>query len=151
MPLEDGNDLFVFANRMGEFQRFEHTVFTNSINVVRANLVGKAGAEPPEPVTTLSTKNIEGLQANGTKTVRTIPAGEVGNERPIEVVDETYTSPELGVTVLTTHSDPRSGVNTYKLTNIQRADPPRSLFEVPSDYQVNDLGRGRFELKKKEE
>jgi hypothetical protein len=152
MPMEGAGNVFVFANRVGDFQRFENNVFTSHVTVARATLVGKAGEEPAqEPVTTLSTKNIEGLQANGTKTVRTIPAGAVGNERPIEVVDENYTSPELGVTILTTHSDPRSGVNTYKLTNIQRADPPRSLFEVPSDYQVMEPGRGRFELNRKEE
>jgi hypothetical protein len=151
MPLAGSDNVFVFANRMGDFQRFEHTVLTNSINVVRANLVGNGGVEPSEPVTTLSTKNIEGMQANGTRTVRTIPAGAVGNERPIEVVDETYTSPELGITILTTHSDPRSGTNTYKLTNIQRADPPRSLFEVPSDYQVIEHPGPRIELKKKQE
>lgn len=151
MPMESGDNLFVFANRTGEFQRFEHTTFTNAISVVKANLIAQGGVEPPEPITTLSTKNIEGLQANGTRTVRTIPAGEVGNERPIEVVDETFTAPELGLTILSTHSDPRSGVTTYKLANIQRADPPRSLFEIPSDYQVNEVGRGRFELKKKEE
>lgn len=89
-----------------------------------------------EPVELLPAKNIEGVIANGTRIVRTIPAGEVGNERPIEVIDESWTSPELGVTVLTTHSDPRSGTTTYKLTNINRSEPPRSLFEVPADYTL---------------
>lgn len=88
------------------------------------------------PIELLPARNIEGVIANGTKTVRTIPAGTIGNERPIEVVDENWTSPELGVTVLTAHSDPRSGTTTYKLTNINRSEPPRSLFEVPADYTL---------------
>ncbi len=45
-------------------------------------------------------------------------------------------SPDLGITVLSTHSDPRTGDTTYKQTNIQRSEPPRSLFEVPSDYRL---------------
>jgi hypothetical protein len=90
------------------------------------------------PTELLPARTIEGVQANGTKTVRTIPAGAIGNERPIEIVDETWTAPELGVTILTTHSDPRTGTTTYKLTNINRSEPPRSLFEVPPDYTLTE-------------
>ncbi len=146
VPMDSGN--FYFVENVLAVQRFEHTTFSNAMTTVRVNLQEKGEAEP---VTTLSVKTVEGLQANGTRTVHTIPAGSIGNERPIEVVDETYTSPELGITILTTHSDPRTGVNTYRLTNIQRADPPRSLFEIPSDYQVNELGRSRLEIRRKEE
>jgi hypothetical protein len=145
VSMENGS--FYFAESVIAAQRFERTRLETAFTTVHVNLQEKGEAEP---VTTLSVKTVEGMQANGTRTVRTIPAGAVGNERPIEVVDETYTSPELGITILTTHSDPRSGTNTYKLTNIQRADPPHNLFEVPADYQVIERG-GRIELKKKEE
>ena len=40
---------------------------------------------------------------------------------------------------MTRHNDPRIGETTYRLTNIVRAEPPRSLFEVPPDYQVNEI------------
>ena len=84
----------------------------------------------------LGKQNIEGVEADGTRTTVTIPAGEIGNERPIEIVSERWYSPELQLVVMTRHSDPRMGETTYKLTNISRIEPARSLFEVPADYTI---------------
>lgn len=81
---------------------------------------------------------IEGVEAEGTRTTITIPAGEIGNERAIEIVSERWYSPELQLVVMTRHSDPRNGETTYKLTNINRAEPARSLFEVPSGYTIKE-------------
>ncbi|MDT5293477.1 MAG: hypothetical protein QOJ76_357, partial [Acidobacteriota bacterium] len=67
-------------------------------------------------------------------------AGELGNEQPINIVNERWYSPELQVVVLTRHSDPRFGETTYRLTNITRAEPAASLFQVPSDYTVKERG-----------
>jgi len=79
---------------------------------------------------------IEGVEAEGTRTTLTIPAGEIGNERQIEIVSERWYSPELQLVVMTRNSDPRSGETTYKLTNINRSEPARSLFEVPADFTI---------------
>ena len=81
---------------------------------------------------------IEGVEAEGTRSTITIPAGEIGNERPIEIVSESWYSPELQMVVMTRHSDPRSGDTTYRLTNINRGEPAKSLFEVPADYTVKE-------------
>jgi hypothetical protein len=81
---------------------------------------------------------IEGVEAEGTRTTYTIPAGEIGNELPINIVTESWYSPELQVTVMRKHTDPRQGEMTYRLTNIRRTEPDRSLFEVPSDYTVKE-------------
>lgn len=81
---------------------------------------------------------VEGVEAEGKRTTITIPAGEMGNERPIEVVTEQWYSPELQLLVMSRVSDPRSGETTYKLSNINRTEPARTLFEVPSDYSVKD-------------
>lgn len=86
----------------------------------------------------LGKQNIEGVEAEGTRTKVTIPAGEIGNERAIEIVSERWYSPELQLVVMTRHSDPRFGETTYKLTNINRTEPARTLFEVPSDYTVKE-------------
>ena len=79
---------------------------------------------------------IEGVEADGTRTTITIPAGEIGNERAIEIVSERWYSPELQLVVMTRFSDPRMGETTYKLTNINRTEPAKSLFEVPADYTI---------------
>jgi hypothetical protein len=86
----------------------------------------------------LEARSFDGVTAEGTRTTVTIPAGEIGNEAPIQIVDEHWYSPELQVTVMTRHSDPRSGETTYRLTNISRAEPAAALFQVPSDYSVKD-------------
>jgi hypothetical protein len=81
---------------------------------------------------------IEGVEAEGTRRKVTIAAGEIGNERALEIVSERWYSPELQLVVMTRHSDPRFGETTYKLTNINRAEPAKSLFEVPSDYTIKE-------------
>jgi hypothetical protein len=100
--------------------------------------------------TPLEHKVIDGVNVEGRKTTRTIPAGKVGNEQPLTVTSEEWRSPDLGVLVLTRHSDPRTGESTYRLTNIIRAEPDRSLFIVPPDYTVKDTGvRRMVELSQK--
>jgi hypothetical protein len=93
----------------------------------------------PEPraerSTDLGVQTIEGVKAQGKRTVTTLAAGTIGNTAPIEIVVETWYSPELQVVVLGKRSDPRVGDMTYRLTQIKRADPPPSLFEVPADYR----------------
>ena len=86
----------------------------------------------------LGKQMIEGVEAEGTRTTTTFPAGMMGNERPINIVSERWYSPELQTVVMSKHSDPRFGETTYRLTNINRSEPARTLFEVPSDYTVKD-------------
>ena len=86
----------------------------------------------------LGKQTIEGVEAEGTRTTVTIPAGEIGNERPIEIVSERWYSPELQLVVMTRHSDPRTGETIYKLTNINRAEPAKTLFEVPAGYTIKE-------------
>jgi hypothetical protein len=81
---------------------------------------------------------VEGIEAEGTKNTLTIPAGAMGNERPIEVVSERWYSTELQTVVMSRHSDPRFGETVYRLTNINRNEPAASLFEVPFDYTVRE-------------
>jgi len=93
--------------------------------------------EPPE-TESLGTRVIEGVVAEGTRTTITIPANTIGNERALEIVSERWYSPELQMEVLTRRNDPRFGETTYTLTSIQRSEPSPLLFEVPTDYTVNE-------------
>jgi hypothetical protein len=83
---------------------------------------------------------IEGVEAEGTRSISTIPAGAIGNDFAIEITSERWYSPELQVIVLSLHKDPRFGETTYRLTNIQRTEPPRSLFEAPAGYTLLEPG-----------
>ncbi|HEY2941451.1 MAG TPA: hypothetical protein VGN09_03365 [Vicinamibacteria bacterium] len=86
----------------------------------------------------LGSQSLEGVEATGTRTTVTIPAGAIGNEKAIAIVSERWFSPELQVVLMSTHRDPRFGETTYRLTGITRGEPERSLFEVPSDYTVRE-------------
>lgn len=88
----------------------------------------------------LGKQTIEGVEAEGARTTTTIPAGAIGNERPIQITTERWYSPELQLVVMTRHTDPRFGETTYRLTNISRAEPDRALFEVPAGYTIKDGG-----------
>lgn len=79
---------------------------------------------------------MEGVEAEGTRMYTTIPAGAIGNERPIEIVYERWFSKDLQMTVYSKHSDPRFGEQTYRLTNIVRSEPDPSLFTLPTGYKV---------------
>jgi hypothetical protein len=113
---------------------------------VRVRQGGPEGKEMPKPVTeSLGKQEFDGVQAEGTRTTITIPAGEIGNERPIQIVSEHWYSPELQTVVMTRRSDPLAGETTYRLTNINRSEPDRSLFEVPAEYKVKE-GPAIFEF-----
>jgi hypothetical protein len=99
-------------------------------------------APSPEKREDLGRRMIEGVSAEGTRTTTTIPAGQMGNDLPISVVSERWYSSDLQVVVMSKHSDPRMGESTYQLTNISRAEPLPTLFEVPTDYHVEDMSSG---------
>ncbi len=119
---------------------------------------GIKGVDENTKTENLGKQSFDGVEAEGTRTTRTIPAGEVGNERPLEIVSERWYAPALQAVVMTKRSDPRSGETTYRLTNINRSEPSRSLFEVPADYTVKDspavsfpFGNTRVERRMKKE
>jgi hypothetical protein len=90
----------------------------------------------------LGTKTIGGYEASGEKVTRTIAAGEIGNEKPIEVVTERWFSADIQLPVLLVHTDPVMGTATTKVTSVTRGEPDASLFQVPPDYKIVSGRRG---------
>lgn len=93
-------------------------------------------------VESLGTQVINGVSAEGTRTTRTIAAGEIGNSAPIQIVSERWYSPDLQTVVQSTRTDPRFGTTTFALSNIQKTEPAGTLFTVPADYTVEAGGQG---------
>lgn len=130
------------------------------VEVIRiGGSAGEPGAAPPPPplppltlpivprgkgeTKSLGTREFDGVKADGTLTTHTIPAGTIGNEKPIVVTSERWFSPELHVVVLAKTFDPRAGETTYRLTNVRRGEPPADLFKVPADYKSRgDVRKG---------
>jgi hypothetical protein len=94
--------------------------------------------------TSLGTQTIAGVTAQGTRYTRTIPAGAIGNEKPIVITNERWYSPDLQLVVMSKHSDPRMGDTVFQMTNIQKQEPDASLFQVPSDYTVKAANKPGF-------
>jgi hypothetical protein len=86
----------------------------------------------------LGTQTISGVQADGTRNTLTIPVGQIGNDTPLVVTDERWYSQDLQATVMSKHEDPRFGDSLYQLTNVQKVEPPASMFQVPSDYPIEE-------------
>jgi hypothetical protein len=115
---------------------FKHTMrFKNNAENTRTESLGK--------------QTMEGIDVEGSRRITTIPEGEIGNERPIEMITEKWYSPELKVYVMTKHTDPRFGETSYRLTNIRRGDQDPSLFQVPAGYKVTEGESPRIKIRKK--
>jgi hypothetical protein len=118
-------------------------------NVEKAGGRGREFGVKPRPAEKLDEQSqeklpdrvIEGVLASGVRRTTTIKKGIIGNEQPITIVSEEWTSPDLQILVLTDHRDPRTGRSTYRLLNISRLDPDPVLFQVPADYTVQRPGR----------
>jgi hypothetical protein len=108
--------------------------------VAQAGVPGGAAVSSSKPVVEdFPVRNVNGVLATGHRTTLTIPAGEIGNDRPIQVVSETWYSDDLQMMVKSSNSDPRFGDTSFELTNISRSEPDSSLFQIPADYAVSEV------------
>ena len=94
----------------------------------------------PQPVS-IGERRIEGLKVTGSRLEFTIQPGEMGNEQALTVRTEQWFSPDLGVVVASTHNDPMLGEQTYRLEQINRAEPDPALFSIPADYTTSSVKR----------
>jgi hypothetical protein len=99
---------------------------------LRVNQTEKPGARVNAEE--LGEKMVNGVMAQGKRETRGIPAGSIGNDRELQIVDERWFSNDLQVLIKSTNSDPRFGENSYQLTNIVRAMQDPALFQIPADY-----------------
>jgi hypothetical protein len=100
------------------------------------------GESAPQPLKTqrerLERQLIDGVAAEGTRILLTIPADRFQNEQPVVITHEEWYAPELHIIVLMKHNDPRFGETTFRLTNVTRGEPSPALFQLPLGYRVRD-------------
>jgi hypothetical protein len=94
----------------------------------------RAGAKTED----LGTQVIQGMSAQGKRVTRAIPAGEEGNEKEIDIVTETWYSPDLQMVVQSKTSDPRFGDTVYQVSGLNRVEPDPALFTVPAGYSITE-------------
>jgi len=87
----------------------------------------------------LGSQVLNGLDLIGTRETQTLNPLATGSAHPITVVKEFWYSQQLGLNVLTTRNDPRSGKEVFTVTDIRQGEPDASLFALPADFRVVDL------------
>ncbi len=102
-------------------------------------VVMAGGGPAAEKVESLGKRTIEGVEVMGTRRIRTIPRGAIGNDRPLVTTEDTWYSPKLRLVVLSVRDDPRFGETTYSLTKLKLTNPDESRFEIPPGYAVEPL------------
>jgi hypothetical protein len=105
-------------------------------NVMFYKKIEQDSSEATAITENLGDQDIGGVHATGTRMTTTIPSGSMGNEQPILITSETWYSPELKATVMTKHNEPWAGELKTQFTNVNTAEPDRSLFTIPSDYKI---------------
>jgi hypothetical protein len=111
---------------------------TQPARVVTRAALPDASMRPKTQQEKLGSRTIAGVYAEGTRTTTTYPIGFYGNDRPLVVVQERWTSPDLRMEVMNTTDDPRMGVQTMEMTEIDRSEPNPALFQAPEGYAVRD-------------
>lgn len=123
----------------------EGTQYFLDVNRKTVRRIPLAGSNrPPKPpgetgeakTESLGRKVLEGVNVEGTRTTTEIPAGRIGNDKPLQIVTERWYSADLQTVVMTRHLDPLLGEQIFRLTNINRSEPARELFVVPGDYKI---------------
>ena len=99
----------------------------------------------PNPVRTenLGEQTILGYRCTGSRVITTLPAGQIGNDRPIDIVSEQWYSPELELVMRSMHRDPWAGELTTTVIRVSRGDQPAPLFLVPSSFKIVDASEER--------
>lgn len=131
--LNQGFQMKLDAEKRATAPRFVvQALVKGEISSATASATGESVPQSNEE--NLGLQSVNGVTAEGRRNTNTIPAHEIGNDRPIQVVSERWFSPDLKMLVRSTNSDPRFGETSYQLNNINQAAPDPSLFQIPAHY-----------------
>ena len=109
---------------------------------VAAQATPAAGIAKPETTREeIGTDTMEGLPVKGVRVTQTYATGALGNDRPLTIVTEYWYAAELRINLLTKRKDPRYGVQTVRVTELERQEPDAALFAIGGEYKVvNEAG-----------
>lgn len=82
---------------------------------------------------------MQGLQARGTRYIKTYPAGTDDYNGPLRIIEDDWASTNPHMLLLRTITDPRTGQTITRMANILWKEPAAELFQVPHGYQILPL------------
>lgn len=88
--------------------------------------------------TSLGSQTLDGLELQGLRRIRTIPAQASGTGQDVQTTDDFWYSPALSLYVILRHDDPRTGEQLLALSHIERSEPDTTRFRVPEIYKLVD-------------
>jgi hypothetical protein len=94
----------------------------------------------PPSIEALGSRAIHGAQAIGKRFTVKIPMNAVGNPLETETVHEVWYAPQLKMLIQSSTKNPHQGEHTFQMTSLSQTEPSASLFRVPSDYKIIEMG-----------
>jgi hypothetical protein len=95
--------------------------------------------DPPR-IEALGNRTIHGAQAIGKRFTLKIPMNAIGNPLETETVHEVWYAPQLKMLIQSSTKNPHQGEHTFQMTSLSQTEPSASLFRVPSDYKIIEMG-----------
>jgi hypothetical protein len=95
--------------------------------------------DPPR-IEALGNRTIHGAQAIGKRFTVKIPMNAVGNPLETETVHDVWYAPQLKMLIQSSTKNPHQGEHTFQMTSLSQTEPSASLFRVPSDYKIIEMG-----------
>lgn len=95
--------------------------------------------DPPR-IEALGSRTIHDVQAVGKRFTVKIPMNAVGNPLETETIHEVWYAPQLKMLIQSSTRNPHQGEHTFQMTKLTQEEPAASLFRVPSDYKIIEMG-----------
>jgi len=86
----------------------------------------------------LGTSTKAGLDTHGYREVTTVNSGVAGNDKPMVTTRGFWYSPQLGFDLVSMVDIPRTGKQSFSVTELSLSEPDLHYFEVPEGYKVVD-------------
>jgi hypothetical protein len=86
----------------------------------------------------LGGRDIEGMETRGFRDTTTLNVGVFGNDRPMVTTREFWYADKIGVNLVSIVDGPRTGKQTFTLSDINLTDPDMQLFELPAGFEIVD-------------
>jgi hypothetical protein len=86
----------------------------------------------------LGERTIQGMLTRGCRVYTFIPAQPNVNGSARTIIDDSWSSTEMGMSLLRIHHDPSGEDETVQLDNVVLGEPDSAMFQPPPDYKVRD-------------